>query len=248
VERFAITEVRLSSDIDSDFVVSVEDAEQMGSKEKFWCKRRGTDERYLLKYPRPTTGEDWAEKIAAELAGRDGLGLPHARVELATFGERAAVLVQDFLQEGERLIHGNELLLERDPDYPREMRRVPQHTLTNVFDALESRAVEIPEGLDLLDGVRTAVDLYIGYLVLDILIGNTDRHHENWGIVAKRRADGFRVLSVAPTYDHGSSLGRELRDDERRRRMKTTDARSNVSAYAERARSAFFRTADARDR
>jgi hypothetical protein len=245
VERFPIIDVRLASDTGTDFVVSLEDTEQMGSKEKFWCKRRGTDERYLLKYPRASTGEDWAEKIAAELAGDAGLRLPHAGVELATHRGRAAVLVRDFLGEGERLIHGNELLWERDPDYPHEMRRVPQHTLTTVFEVLEARTVEVPQGLDLPNGVRTAIDLYSGYLVLDALIGNTDRHHENWGIVAKRRIDGARMLSVAPTYDHGSSLGRELRDEERRRRRITADRRSDLPAYAMRARSAFFRTADA---
>lgn len=132
----------------------------MGSKEKFWCTRHGTHERYLLKYARKDTGEDWAEKIAAELAGDGGLRLPHARVELATFRERSAVLVRDFLGDGERLIHGNELLFERDPTYSREeMRRVRQHTLTNVFDVLELRVVGIPSGLDLPDGVATAADL-----------------------------------------------------------------------------------------
>ena len=245
MERFPVIDVRLTSDIGTDFVVSLEDTEQMGSKEKFWCKRRGTEERYLLKYPRASTGEDWAEKIAAELAGDAGLRLPHASVDLATHRGRTAVLVRDFLEEGERLIHGNELLWERDPDYPHEMRRVPQHTLASVFDALEARTVEVPHGLDLPDGVRTAVDLYSGYLVLDALIGNTDRHHENWGIVAKKGTDGVRMLSVAPTYDHGSSLGRELRDEKRQKIRTTADLRSDLAAYAMRARSAFFRTADA---
>ncbi len=251
MERFAVADVHLAAVHPSDhgaesgLVVDVEGTEQMGSKEKFWCTRRGTQERYLLKYARADTGEDWAEKIAAELAGDGGLRLPHARVELATFRGRSAVLVRDFLGEGERLIHGNELLFERDPNYRREMRRVRQHTLTNVFDVLDLRAVGIPSGLDLPDGVATAADLYSGYLVLDALIGNTDRHHENWGIVLKREAGGERVLTLAPTYDHGSSLGRELRDEERHRRMKTADTRSSLRAYAERARSAFFGTEEA---
>jgi HipA-like C-terminal domain len=215
VERFPIIDVHLSDNgVGSGFVVDVEDAEQMGSKEKFWCKRVDTDERFLLKYPRPETGEDWAEKIAAELAGGAGLRLPHARVELAKFKDRPAVLVKDFLGDGERLIHGNELLLERDPEYPAEMHRVRQHTLANVFEVLEAQRVTVPRGFDLPDGVRTVADLYSGHLVLDALIGNTDRHHENWGIVVRREPAGERLLTLAPTYDHGSSLGRELRGEE----------------------------------
>jgi hypothetical protein len=29
-------------------------------------------------------------------------------------------------------------------------------------------------------------DAFVGYLVFDALIGNTDRHHENWGITDGR--------------------------------------------------------------
>jgi hypothetical protein len=49
------------------------------------------------------------------------------------------------------------------------------------------------------------------YVVLDAIIGNTDRHHENWGVL--RRHLGTRWVSrLAPTFDHASSLGRELVD------------------------------------
>lgn len=48
--------------------------------------------------------------------------------------------------------------------------------------------------------------------MLDAVIGNTDRHHENWGILRKRVGDRWQGM-VAPTFDHASSLGRELRDE-----------------------------------
>ena len=51
------------------------------------------------------------------------------------------------------------------------------------------------------------------YVVLDALIGNTDRHHENWGLLAK--IDGALKLDIAPSFDHASSLGRELHDEKR---------------------------------
>lgn len=43
-----------------------EDTEQLGSKPKFWVLLDG--KRWLFKEARPETGEDWAEKIAAEVA------------------------------------------------------------------------------------------------------------------------------------------------------------------------------------
>ena len=40
----------------------------------------------------------------------------------------------------------------------------------------------------------------------------SDRHHENWGILRERIATGW-LDCLAPTFDHASSLGRELVDD-----------------------------------
>lgn len=91
---------------------SAEREEPLGTKEKFWY-RRPDGSRWLLKFAREATGEDWAERIAADLARR--LGLPHAEVELAACGGRRAVVVRDFTALGTKaLVHGNELLWELD--------------------------------------------------------------------------------------------------------------------------------------
>lgn len=54
--------------------------EDLGTKEKFWFRHPNLDS-CLFKKTRPNTGEDWAEKIAAQLS--DLLGLPHTDYELA---------------------------------------------------------------------------------------------------------------------------------------------------------------------
>lgn len=41
--------------------------EQMGTKYKFWYLPPGADTYWLFKQGRPNTGENWAEKVAAEL-------------------------------------------------------------------------------------------------------------------------------------------------------------------------------------
>ena len=52
------------------------------------------------------------------------------------------------------------------------------------------------------------------YMVFDALIGNTDRHHENWGFRFKlTQLAGSYPLSIAPSFDHASSLGRECLDE-----------------------------------
>jgi hypothetical protein len=66
------------------------------------------------------------------------------------------------------------------------------------------------------------------YVVLDALIGNTDRHHENWGLLRKRIGDRW-VGSLAPSFDHASSLGRELLDEKRSRLL----MENRVGGYSE---------------
>lgn len=64
------------------------------------------------------------------------------------------------------------------------------------------------------EGIYAAKARFAEFLVLDAVIGNTDRHHENWG-VARRRDGGSWVGYMAPTFDHASALGRELTDKRR---------------------------------
>ena len=77
--------------------------------------------------------------------------------------------------------------------------------------------------------------MFAGYLVLDALIGNTDRHHENWAILG-HRVEGRWRRRLAPSFDHASSLGRELLDD--RRTLLLREKR--VGWYSERGRGGIY--------
>jgi hypothetical protein len=50
-------------------------------------------------------------------------------------------------------------------------------------------------------------------LAFDALIGNTDRHHENWGFLAVVKPDATIDLTACPIFDNGSSPLREMNDD-----------------------------------
>ncbi len=225
----------------------------MGSKPKFWYYNVALG-RCLYKLSRPGTGEDWAEKVAAELANL--LGLPHARVELATWRDSRGTISPSFVPRGDALIHGNEILLAVVPGYPgcrpgsRNFYRVPQHTLEVVLRILEAGFIAPPRGWTLPPGVTNAVDVFVGYLLLDAWIGNTDRHHENWAFVghlAELEPREKYESYLAPTYDHASSLGRNEPDERRQQRLTTKDAGFSVKAYVEKATSAFYaKTGDER--
>lgn len=210
--------------------------ETMGTKEKFWYRDDdGVD--WLFKFARANTGEHWSEKIAAEIGAL--LGVPCARVELATCDGHPGSISRGFVELGQGpLVHGNELLQEVDESYPTvQLRGVSKHTV----DAVLGRLKDALSPGDDEPGLACAADWFVGYLLLDAVIVNSDRHHENWGVL--QLASGRRRL--APTYDHASSLGRELRDDERLRRLTTRDPAFTATAYVERARSGLYGEASA---
>jgi hypothetical protein len=119
--------------------------------------------------------------------------------------------------------------------------RVPQHTIDRVLGILRSDKIHLPSRWPAPEGFRAAADAFVGYFLLDVWIGNKDRHHENWLVIAKPAAERpFVKLRLAPTFDHASCLGRELNDEQRSVRLMSADARFSVEAYASRARSALY--------
>lgn len=211
---------------------TVEDEEQLGSKPKFWFRHEGR--RWLFKEVRPDTGEHWAEKVAAELAVL--LEVPAAKVELAECLGKRGSASQSFIQarRKEVLVHGNEVLAGSVTGYDMTKRfRQSDHTLDNIIQAVESVFDPGPPRM-------AAAEQLCGYLTLDALIGNTDRHHENWGLVLTAELSGTSYrrlnLQVAPSFDHASSLGRELLDEERERRLKE----HTVVKYIQKGRGGIF--------
>jgi len=217
--------------------------EPMGSKKKFWFHH---DELglCLFKYIRPNTGDDWAEKISAELA--DVMQLPHAQYELGIREDQLGAISPNFLHLLEKdnhldLFHGNEILMAIDPDYPgKRYYQVSQHTLDKVFEFLKHEHIKIPLCWTPPSTIKTSEDVFVGYLILDAWIGNTDRHHQNWAIVIAWQSESHCQWHLAPTFDHASSLGCHLTDKERSERLNTRDHRYSLETYVTKARSAFF--------
>ncbi len=244
----------------SDFypIITVEpewvlEGEDMGSKEKFWY-RAGIDKKgFLFKYPRKHTGEHWAEKIAAEVAAC--LDILHASVDLAEFrGERGSATTSFAYGLFRMLTHGNQLLGRAVPSYDPEVQfHQSAHTLENIWVTLDRTFVK-------LEDITPVKRQFAEYVVLDAVIGNTDRHHENWGEIrilrSLRKPRGLRApgigrhrrteygweQSLAPSFDHASSLGRELRDDRRERLM----AEDRVGRYAEKGHGGIYWSPDER--
>lgn len=206
--------------------------EALGSKEKFWFWRKDEGPEWLFKFPVEGTGQHWAEKIAAEVAA--GLDILHARVELAEIDGARGSASESFAQGGRELFHGNQILAGKVLGYDPQKKRFRQsdHTLANIFEAIDKTF--------LYPATRARTKArFAEYLVLDALIGNSDRHHGNRGIL-RRRAGTRWQGTLAPTFDHASSLGMELLDTGKGKCRERLIAENHVGDYAEKSRGGIY--------
>ena len=240
-------------------VVNIVDAgdarEPRGSRTKFWVRFVGEADRWLLKFPRPNTGEHWAEKVAFEIGHL--VGVDCAQVELARYfgppvaGREEADAADDegFFPEGELAticksflpgedaaawadgaFHGWEVLQYEIPGYDTELvRGQREHNVRNIARVMYELTSDGQGNPG--PGRERMLEQLASYALLDGLIGNTDRHHENW-MVAYVPEEGDTVLRSMPSFDHASSLGRELTDERRRRYLES----DGVLAYLRRGR------------
>lgn len=213
----------------------VQESEQLGTKDKFWLKPGDGSalhqQEWLFKYPTEGTGQHWAEKIAYEIARKMHILAP--KVELATIqGDRGSITA-NFTIDGYDLFHGNQILAGFTPQYDTQrFHGQNDHTIHQILAAIGGS----------FKNQETAEDAKLrmsSYLVLDALICNVDRHHENWGIL-KRLLDGHWVGKLAPSYDHASSLGRELRDTGSKQNRERYLRELGVGKYIERGHGPIF--------
>jgi len=212
--------------------------EMLGTKPKRWLLDPDSEVLWLMKYVTLNSranasvyrkGDDWAERVAGAVASQ--LELPAAQVELARGGSaeepELGVISRSIVTEDESLVHGNELLSEIGIGGTDSHDRTG-YTLSAVRSVLErvEPAIELPG--------FSSWETFVGYLVLDALVGNTDRHQENWAVIER---GGSRRM--APSFDHASCLGFQLSDEQRSERLASSDYNMSPEAYAARGRSKF---------
>lgn len=222
---------------------NAEDIEQLGTKEKFWFRFSSDDSRrWLFKFSRKNTGEHWSEKAAEQLCKL--IGIPHVKYELARCNDRLGIISPNAVHESDRMVMGNEVLHNHSPAiYPKPVNetetfvRVKEHTISRVLGCLD-RSDALPPKTEFNIGELNAGDVFCGYLMLDALISNQDRHHENWALIIDNQTLEY---SLCPSYDHAASLGRELLDEDRTARLNTKDKNRTIENFVQKARSEIFK-------
>jgi len=205
--------------------------ESLGTKRKFWFIYN--KKRYLFKEGRENTGENWAEVIVADIS--EYLNIPHAPYYLGKVKDRHGVITPTIVPETGMLIPGNEILAKIDNRYDGSLKyKARLHKVSTVLAALKSFGFD-EEHFN--TKISSGAEMFVGYLMLDALVGNTDRHHENWAIISHEDRE-----YLAPSYDHASSLGRELMDEKKHVRLTTKDKNQSIEVYAAKAPSALYET------
>ena len=86
-----------------------------------------------------------------------------------------------------------------------------QYTIENVLKALDLADVKVPSNWQQpIPGIDTGAKLFVGYMMLDCLVNNSDRHDHNWEVMAVGEQ-----IELVSSFDHGLSLGSTDEDEDK---------------------------------
>lgn len=211
---------------DRDFKLYKEQREAKGTRKKLLVKVTENGESYdaFLKYcgtnrlnnAERMSNELVSEKIAYAIARE--LELNCARIEFAEDSEgNNCILNFSFVPffEGSTVSHTDIVAFLKDFD---SNNRKETYTLKAIL-----QAVEYIEGITIADFIRLQL--------FDALIGEQDRHEENWGVLSM---GDVNLKTMSPFYDNGASLLSLFANDEEM--DKQTQGDEVFSKYIEKSR------------
>ncbi|MDP5185500.1 HipA domain-containing protein [Blastococcus sp. BMG 814] len=187
--------------------------EVQGRTPHYWLRHPDFARTWLFKPALPDgdrpMGEDITEMLASRIAHL--LGVPAAPVRLATRDAANGCLVEDLRWSKGEDHPGRVLLDSHLPDYDPDDPGRRGYSVSNIRRVLEGFGP--PPGSTLPQSFE-AFDAFVGYLVLDALIANTDRHDRNWAVLTPP-PDVDGVNRLCGSYDHASCLAFNLTDEQR---------------------------------
>jgi len=175
------------------------------------------NELYMLKYPDPIRGRklrdvlsyknnQYSEHIGSSIFRACGIEAQETALGFftdLTGKEKLVVGCKDFTQDGGTLYELSKLANQTTVSDERLGA-----TIENVYLIINTSS--------LLTDKSSIINGFWDIFVIDALIGNSDRHFGNWGIL-----EYGGEVRLAPVYDCGSSLGALLDDGEMDEYMKT---------------------------
>lgn len=192
-----------------DFTNSIEKVCEYGGSEK---KKKiiYNGEVYLLKFPDPIREKNmplsYINNVFSEYIGCkifESVNIPVQKVILGIYNEKlekevkqkVVVACKDFTNEKQKLIEFSSLA----------------NSITDVDKKFTTKIEDVYEVFNNLNydfDKKLMIENFWNMFVVDTLIGNTDRHLSNFGVI-----DDGEALKFAPVYDCGSALHPLLTDE-----------------------------------
>lgn len=156
--------------------------------------------RYIIKYQKNSEIGLIYNHVSEYLGSHifELLGIPVQDTQLGTYAGENVVIVRNFCEESEVLVHFNDIgesSLEED-------KELFQYSYDDIQKMLEENRK--------LTRVQETIERFWDMFIVDALNGNFDRHGGNWGFIKKDNK-----YSMAPVYDNGSSMYPRINTDER---------------------------------
>lgn len=172
-------------------------SEGSGRSEKIWLTNSDNTETVLFKFNKAeTTTEHMSEVIASDIANI--LGINSANVKIGIYNGRIGCASYLINEIGEDLIEGVRLINKFYPYYDPEI----------LYDSENEMYYSLEMILQALS-VYEFKNEFFKIIIFDFIIGNTDRHQNNWAILGKSG-----ITRLCPVYDNGSSLCSYIKDDD----------------------------------
>ncbi len=166
---------------------------------------------YMFKLSRATYPEQfWVEIFAYQLGCLINVPVPPAFVAYDSENSKAGALIEWFYNQDVDLYQrGGDAMQASIPGY--DTKKGKLHNLQSIFSFIQP----------LKWGRVPWIKEWAKILIFDALIGNTDRHHDNWGIITqfgslneaerKRKSkEKTYVNKMSPAFDNGTSMGIEI--------------------------------------
>lgn len=145
----------------------------------------------------------WVEIFAYRLGCQVGIEVPKAFVAINTKKDLSGALIEWFFEPGSEILKpGGDFFVDYIPGF--ERKKGKQHNFETITRIFEDLARKYPDLKDCW------LRYWVRIFVFDALIGNTDRHQDNWGIILNKKEHAIRF---APAFDNGTSLGHEIRSE-----------------------------------
>ena len=164
--------------------------------------------RYLFKLSRTTPKvkfpwQFWCEIMAYRLGCLIGVDVPPAHIGLnKKYGNEAvdtyAALIEWFYDDKDKgYISGGQIMVKLIENFDRDTGK--EHNLETIRQSFSNN--------------EKILEYWAKVLTFDTLIGNTDRHQDNWGLIFKRTKKGNKMLidiNTSPAFDNGTALCYEV--------------------------------------